>query len=140
MTSTHPGVSSRDLATPVAGRRTDRIALRGISGFGHHGVFAAERRDGQTFVVDLVCHVDLERAARSDDLVHTLDYGVLAQRVVDDIEGAPLDLIEALAVRIADSILADGRVELVEVTVHKPQAPMPVPVGDTAVIVTRSRS
>ncbi|MGI8459285.1 MAG: dihydroneopterin aldolase [Propionibacteriaceae bacterium] len=139
------GVAGRDLpADDRVGDRVpsggDRIALRGISGFGHHGVFADERQHGQLFVVDLVCHLDLERPGRSDDLADTLDYSGLAQRVVDDIERDPLDLIEALAVRIADTTLTDRRVDQVEVTVHKPHAPMPVPVADAMVTVTRSRS
>ena len=79
--------------TPTA---TGRVALRGIAGFGHHGVFDFEREQGQTFVVDVVCTVDLDQAAATDDLTWTVDYGVLAQAVVADIQGTPLNLIEAL--------------------------------------------
>ncbi|GAA2107116.1 dihydroneopterin aldolase [Microlunatus panaciterrae] len=118
----------------------DRVALKGISGFGHHGVFAFEREQGQRFVVDVVCALDLEPAARSDDLTDTLDYGSLAAAVVKDIEGEPLDLIESLAARIARTCLSNQRVDAVEVTVHKPDAPMPVDVADVAVTLTRSRT
>jgi dihydroneopterin aldolase len=117
----------------------DRVALRGIAGFGHHGVFPQEREKGQLFVVDVTCTLDLGPAATTDDLDQTLDYGVLAQQVVDDIERDPLDLIEALAGRIADHCLSDPRVDSVEVTVHKPEAPMPVTVADVAVTLTRSK-
>ena len=44
------------------------------------------------------------------------------------VEGEPLDLIETLAARVADAVLARPLVEAVEVTVHKPQAPVGVPV------------
>jgi dihydroneopterin aldolase len=117
----------------------DRVALRGITGFGHHGVFPAERETGQRFVVDVLLTLDLGPAASNDDLQQTVDYGVLAQSVVADIERDPLDLIEALALRIADRCLGDPRVEVAEVTVHKPEAPMPVTVGDVAVTLTRSK-
>jgi dihydroneopterin aldolase len=118
----------------------DRVVLRGLSGFGRHGVFAFEREQGQRFVADVVCSLDLGPAAASDDLRHTVDYGALAADVVADIEGEPLNLIEALADRIAATCLRRPAVESVEVTVHKPEAPMPVVVADVAVTLTRSKS
>ena len=117
----------------------DRIVLTGITGFGHHGVLPAERERGQPFVVDLTCRLDLARAAAADDLGQTIDYAGLAQAVVADVERDPLDLIEALADRIARTCLQNEAVQRVEVTVHKPQAPLPVHVADVAVTLTRSR-
>jgi len=118
----------------------DQVALRGITGFGHHGVFPEERQKGQRFVVDVRLTLDLAPAATSDDLRQTVDYGLLAQQVVADIERDPLNLIEALALRVADRCLDDPRVAAAEVTVHKPEAPMPVEVADVAVTLTRSKS
>ena len=120
------------------GTARDRVTLRGLVGFGHHGVYAFEREQGQRFVVDVVCTLDLAPAAASDDLGLTVDYGALAADVVADIERDPLDLIEALADRIARTCLSRSGVQTVEVTVHKPQAPMPVEVADVAVTLTRS--
>ena len=118
----------------------DRVALRGLTGFGRHGVFDFEREQGQHFVVDVVCALDLAPAAASDDLALTVDYASLATDVVADIEGEPLDLIEALADRVARTCLRRAGVQSVEVTVHKPEAPMPVTVADVAVTLTRSRT
>jgi dihydroneopterin aldolase len=118
----------------------DRVALLGIAGFGHHGVFESERKNGQRFLVDVSLTLDLAAAASSDDLEQTVDYGKLAETVVTDIERDPVQLIEALAMRIAGSCLSDSRVASVEVTVHKPEAPMPVEVADVAVTLTRSNS
>lgn len=117
----------------------DRIELRGLRVRGRHGVFAHERRDGQDFVVDLVVWLDLRAAARSDDLADTLDYGALAGRAAAVVGGPPHDLLETVAARIADEVLADRRVHLVEVTVHKPQAPIPLEFEDVAVVLRRSR-
>jgi dihydroneopterin aldolase len=116
-----------------------RVALRGITARGFHGVFSSERSDGQDFVVDVMLEIDLAAAAVSDDLADTVDYGGVAAAVVADIEGEPLNLIEALASRIADTCLRFERVTSVEVTVHKPQAPMPVRVADVAVTLVRCR-
>ena len=119
--------------------RFDRITLTGVTGYGHHGVFPAERQQGQPFVIDLSCELDLSAAAVDDDLGQTVDYGSLAQAVVADVERDPLNLIEALAERIATTCLGRPGVQRVEVTVHKPHAPMPVPVADVAVSLTRSK-
>jgi dihydroneopterin aldolase len=117
----------------------DHVSLRGITGYGHHGVHELERERGQRFVVDVDCSVDLSRAAVSDDLRHTLDYGTLAQAIVTDIEADPLNLIEALADRIARTCLQFDPVLGVTVTVHKPEAPIPVTAADIAVTLTRSK-
>ncbi|WP_028925459.1 dihydroneopterin aldolase [Pseudonocardia acaciae] len=118
---------------------TDRIVLTGLRARGRHGVHAHERRDGQEFVVDLTVWLDLAPAGRSDDLADTLDYGKLAATAAEIITGPPYDLIEAVAARIADAVLADHPVQAVEVTVHKPDAPIPLTFADVAVVVRRDR-
>ncbi|MCC3275791.1 dihydroneopterin aldolase [Arthrobacter sp. zg-Y20] len=118
----------------------DRISLRGITATGYHGVFPEERRDGQPFVVDLVLFTDLAPAAQSDDLTKTAHYGEVAELVVQVITGEPLNLIEALAGRIAGAVLTSFSVlAAVEVTVHKPKAPIAVEFGDVAVTIYRER-
>jgi 7,8-dihydroneopterin aldolase/epimerase/oxygenase len=104
---------------------TDRIELRGLTVRGRHGVFDHERADGQDFVVDITVWIDLVDAAASDDLADTYDYGVLAQR--------------AVAGDIAEDVMKDQRVYAVEVTVHKPQAPIRQTFADVAVVARRSR-
>ena len=118
---------------------TDRITLTGLRVRGHHGVFEHERRDGQDFLVDVVVWIDLARAAATDDLTETLHYGELAQRAADIVAGEPVDLIETVAGRIADDVMTDQRVHAVEVTIHKPSAPIPLTFADVAVTIRRSR-
>jgi len=118
---------------------SDRIALRGLQVRGHHGVFDHERRDGQDFVLDLVLDVDLAKAGASDDLADTVDYGALAEGAAAVVAGPPRRLIEAVAAEVAQRVLDDERVAAVEVTLHKPQAPITVPFDDVAVVVRRSR-
>ncbi len=117
----------------------DRITIRGIRGTGHHGVFDHERADGQPFVVDVTLSLDTSAAGRSDVLARTVDYGDVANQVHAVIVGEPVDLIETLAERIADICLGWEAVEQVEVTVHKPQAPIAVPFDDVEVSITRGR-
>ncbi|MDF2492203.1 MAG: folB [Microbacterium sp.] len=118
----------------------DRITLTGVRGYGYHGVYAEEKREGQEFVVDLTMSVDLRPAAASDDVVDTVHYGEVAEQIVSEIEGPAVDLIETLASRIAEAVLARPAVRAVVVTVHKPAAPITVPFGDVAVTVERERN
>ncbi|HET9872756.1 MAG TPA: dihydroneopterin aldolase [Propionibacteriaceae bacterium] len=131
-----PAGARVQISAPVG----DRITLRGVSAHGYHGVFEAERRSGQTFVVDVVCWLDLAPAGASDDLERTVNYGTLAEGIVADIQGEPLNLIEALGERIARTCLSVPLVEAVEVTIHKPDAPISVEFADVAVTLTRSKT
>jgi 7,8-dihydroneopterin aldolase/epimerase/oxygenase len=117
----------------------DRIVLRGLRARGHHGVYPEEREAGQTFLVDVVLHVDTRKAADTDDVTDTVHYGELAAEVVAVVEGEPVKLIETLASSIADVCLTRPLVESVEVTVHKPEAPVGVPFDDVAVTIVRGR-
>lgn len=123
-----------------ADHHRDRICITGLRARGHHGVLGHERRDGQDFIVDIELFLDLGPAGNADDLSLTVDYGELAQRVHGAVESDPVDLIETLAQRIAIICLSEPPVRRVVVTVHKPQAPVPVPVTEVAVTIERSRS
>ncbi|MFH0243016.1 dihydroneopterin aldolase [Streptomyces sp. HK10] len=117
----------------------DRVALRGLRIRGHHGVFEREREQGQTFVVDLAMGLDTRPAAAGDDLTRTVHYGIVAEEVASIVGGEPVDLIETLAQRIADQCLTHDAVREVEVTVHKPEAPVTVPFDDVTITIKRSR-
>lgn len=118
----------------------DHIKLTGIEAWGHHGVLDHEREIGQRFVVDVEVAADLAKAARTDRLADTIDYGSLAQGVSDLVGDTPSNLIEAVAGRIADMVMADERVLGVTVTVHKPSAPFTVPVAEASVTLNRHRA
>lgn len=117
----------------------DRISIRGLRVRGHHGVLDHERRDGQDFIIDVTLEIDAAPAGASDDLSDTVDYGTLAAQLAEVVAGPPVNLIETLAARLADVCLADSRVRAAEVAVHKPHAPVTVPVEDVVVTVRRTR-
>ena len=123
---------------PAAGP-ADRLSVVGLEARGFHGVLDVERQQGQVFRVDLTLGLDTEPAARSDDLRDTVDYGTLSSRVKALIEGEPVDLIETLAQRIAAQCLHEPAVQWVEVTVHKPDAPIEATFADVALTIRRSR-
>ena len=118
----------------------DIIHLSGIEVFAHHGVFDHERTDGQLFVVDLDVEVDATRAATTDALEDTLDYGALASAVRDAVASEPLNLLEALAMRVLRAVFVFDLATAARVTIHKPSAPMPVTLGGVSVTLYRQRS
>ncbi|MFT4297433.1 MAG: dihydroneopterin aldolase [Micropruina sp.] len=115
----------------------DRVRLTGMRFSAIHGVYDFERLEPQEFVVDLTCR--LAPRPNSDDLATTVDYAALSEAIAEEVTGAPVNLIETLAERIAARCLTRELIESVEVTVHKPGAQMPVQLTDVAVTITRSR-
>jgi len=132
-----PGTDRTPAAGPLG--EVDELAVLGIECRGHHGVFDFERREGQTFVIDLVLGIDTRPAAGSDDLHDTVDYGSLVAAVRTAVENDPVDLIETLAQRIAEVCLLDERVQWARVTVHKPNAPIEGTFTDVTLTITRRR-
>lgn len=118
----------------------DEITLTGLRVFGRHGVLANERRDGQYFVIDVTLYVSTAAAAESDDVRDTVHYGEAAERIAAIVGGEPVNLIETLAQRIADDLLAYGGVRMVAVTVHKPDAPIEREFADVSVTIRRAKS
>lgn len=118
----------------------DRIELKGIVVHGRHGVLPHETEYGQPFTVDIVAWLDFSEAAANDDLNATANYAELAKLAVDVAGGTPRQLVETVAAQIADEAMsAFEQLHAVEVTVHKPHAPVGVVLDDLAVVARRSR-
>jgi len=117
----------------------DRIELRGIRALGTHGVLPEELTRAQPFSVDLDVDTDLQPAGASDDLSHTIDYGALAEAVVAAITGPSVALLEHLAQRVAERVLATAgdRATSVTVTLHKLRPPVAVDLASAGVRITR---
>lgn len=122
------------------GVMTDSITLTGLRVNAHHGVYDFERENGQDFLIDVTVWLDLRTAAASDDVSRTIHYGELADEVTEAARHNPVDLIETVAERVAAVVLLHEAAERVQVTVHKPQAPITVPFTDVAVRIERTRA
>ncbi|MFC7646841.1 dihydroneopterin aldolase [Streptosporangium lutulentum] len=128
------------VSDPIQDRIHDRITVKGLRARGRHGVFTAERELGQEFIVDVTLFMDTAPAAAGDDLTKTVHYGELSLELVKVVEGEPVNLVETLAQRLADVCLTYELVRSVEISVHKPAAPIPLPFDDVIVTITRSRA
>jgi len=117
----------------------DRIELRGLQVMGTHGVLPEEQQRRQPFGIDVDITADLRAAGRSDDLADTINYGEVAEAVASEVEGAHADLLEHLAERIAQRVLAmaGSRATSVTVTLRKLRPPIPVHSSSVAVRITR---
>ena len=105
---------------------------------GAHGARPEERDQAQPFEVDLDLAVDVAAAGSSDSLADTVDYGVVAETVGNVVAGERHRLLERLATRIADDVLAvDPRIASVTVTVRKLRPPVPLDLAWAAVTLTR---
>ena len=73
-------------------------------------------------------------------MTKTVNYAELAELAHDVVTGPPKDLIETVASEIADLALeTHDRLHAIEVTIHKPHAPIPLPFADVAVVARRNR-
>ena len=118
----------------------DRIFLRGMRFMACHGVLPHEREVPQPFEVDVEMGLDLRAAGESDDLGDTVNYAKVYHTVSSIMDGAPKQLIEALAEGIADDLLRDfDSLRWVRVTVHKPAAPIDGIFSDVGVTILRRR-
>jgi len=81
------------------------IRLEGLSVFGHHGARPYEKEAGQRLEVDLELSSTDDRAEASDRLADAVDYDMLFRTVREVVEGESFHLLEALAARLASTIL-----------------------------------
>lgn len=117
----------------------DRIVLEGMSFSGRHGVRPAEREHPQEFKVTIELEADLSEPGRTDRLEDTVDYTKVRAIARQAIEGEPAKLLETLATRIADGVLALPKVAVVTVRVAKRPASM-MPIDAAAVHIKRTRA
>lgn len=118
----------------------DKIYVNRMEFYGYHGVFEEESRLGQRFIVDLMVEVDLRKAGQTDNLDYSVNYGELYQTCQKLVEGTPYKLIEALAEKIAATVLNDFPLVLsCTIKVIKPDPPIPGHYQSVAVEITRSR-
>lgn len=116
----------------------DQIVISDLRVMALVGALAHEREATQPLRIDLAIEADLHDAGQSDELGDTVNYGMVAERVVALVAESKDILLERLATRIADEVLGFSRVETVEVSITKLRPPVPVDVVSTAVRIRRS--
>lgn len=115
----------------------DLLVLEGMSFYGYHGETQAERTLGNRFHVDVEIRTDLAIAGRSDDIADTIDYAHAFALVRGVVEDQQFSLLEAVAARIAETLLAEPGIAGVRVRVGK-QPPIAGAIDRCSVIIERS--
>ena len=118
-----------------------RIHIKGMIFFGYHGHRTEEKTLGQRFTIDLVLSVEIGEAARTDELVATVDYLKVFQLCRDVVENHRVKLLETLAAHVIDRILADfPLVQEVDITIKKPSVSAPGVLDYVAIETRKTRA
>jgi FolB domain-containing protein len=117
----------------------DTIELRGLVASGYCGLLPEERQRPQPLEIDIDIRADLARAGASDEVKDTVDYGAICEMAERVVRNERFSLLEALAARLAECVLADERVQSVTVAVRKLRPPVPQALSTAGVRITRER-
>ena len=110
----------------------DTIHIKGLRLFAYHGVNPEEKRDGQTFLLDIQLHAGLSQARHSDRLDDTVNYAAVVKAVRAAFERA--------AQAVCDAVLGNfPAVQAVDVLLKKPEAPVNAEFDYMAVEVSQRR-
>lgn len=119
---------------------SDRIFIEGLALHAYHGVMAHEAKVGQTFTIDMVLDIDLSASARSDKVRDTVSYDRIVAVASDVFCKKRYKLIEAAGGAVADEVLVKfPLIKAVEVTIHKPHAPIAATFADVGIVLKRTR-
>ena len=102
------------------------IRMKNCAFFARHGVLDEEETLGQRFYVDAALTVDPGARAGGRFDRGTVDYGVAFEVIEKIITGERRFLIEALALEVGKALTARfPQIKTAEITVRKPNAPVP---------------
>jgi len=117
----------------------DKILLTGMTFRGFHGVLAEEQALGQPFIIDLELRGNFRQAGEQDNLELAVNYAEAYAMVKTIVEQQRYNLIEALAEKLAETLLAGFPLQEVLVRVNKPHAPIPGSFSNVAVELVRGK-
>lgn len=118
----------------------DKISIKNLEVFANHGVYPEETRLGQKFLINAELGLDTRNAGMTDDLAKSVNYGEVSHFITTFLTEHTYKLIETAAEQIARAILLEYElVQEVTIAIHKPWAPIGLPLEDVAVEIRRGR-
>jgi dihydroneopterin aldolase/2-amino-4-hydroxy-6-hydroxymethyldihydropteridine diphosphokinase len=116
----------------------DKMYIKDLEVYAHHGVFKEEKTLGQRFTISLELFLCLSEAGSTDDITKTVNYGELCHLVEEEFKKESYNLIEKATEKLAEFILLQyDLVQRVVVKVKKPWAPIGKPLKYAAVEIDR---
>ena len=115
----------------------DKIRISQIDCPARVGVSAEERTSAQHLSIDVEFLIDARKPARSDSIADAIDYSKVAAVVAQVCANQPYHLIETIAERIAERVLAEFPTPGTKVLVRKTSPPMKPSANHVSVEITR---
>jgi len=100
------------------------VRIHGMSFFGYHGVYPAEKELANNFVVDAEFVWDTAKAASNDNLNDALNYVELYSIVESIVTKLRFHLVETLAETIADNLFNRYQLSALLIRVRKRNPPI----------------
>jgi dihydroneopterin aldolase len=100
-----------------------KIELQSLELFGYHGVLPEERENGQQFWFDI--ELEVGEWGTDDRIEHAVDYRLVVD-AVREVNERRFELLEALALTVAETLMDRFAIAHVKVRVRKRPAGMPV--------------
>lgn len=100
----------------------DTVFIQGLEVRTIIGIYAWERELKRPLILDLELGVDTRAAAGSDRVEDAVNYAAVSERVRDIALTLQPALLETLAEKIAQSLLAEFAIERVRLSINKPGA------------------
>jgi dihydroneopterin aldolase len=113
------------------------VEISGLSIFTHHGVTDAEQQTGQRMVFDVSFDVEDCDATVTDRLEDTIDYAAVCQAVALVATERSYRTLERVCTTVADMLEERFGATGVTVRAAKPEPPIPLPVEEVSVEVSR---
>ncbi|WP_395344864.1 dihydroneopterin aldolase [Ningiella sp. W23] len=98
----------------------DKVYIQGLTLYSLIGVYDFERHKKQRVIADVTLYSDLSKAASTDNVLDTLDYGKVAERLDDIAANASYQLLEALAHKMISTVFDEFAVDKLELSLSKP--------------------
>lgn len=118
----------------------DKITIKNLEVFAHHGVLKEENVLGQKFLITVMIGTDIRNAGLHDAIDQTINYAEVCHRITECVTTNTHKLIETVAEQVAQMILAAYEsAGTVTVEIAKPWAPIMLPLESVSVTVQRSR-
>lgn len=115
----------------------DIIYLRGLRVETTIGVYEWERRIRQLVIIDIEMAIDSQSAAATDSIEEAVNYSAVAESVIKFADGCEYKLLETLACRLAEMLIAEFHVPWLRLQLNKKGAVREA--KDVGIIIERGR-
>lgn len=115
---------------------TSRLFLTGVRAMGRHGVRPQEKEREREFIVDL----DVEVRVGADELGQTTDYRQIVAAARAVVSERSFDLLETIAIQVANAVAALPGVVRATAVAHKPPAAESMQIDGVAAAATAKGS